>query len=111
MNDYNLPKLAGVISMTKFKNALKRDFPTLVPHLRNVRINGQTQGCSGFIQNPATGRLVYVTTDLNHGYSKRAMYRTAKNLRDFTGGMNHNCAFEDIVSESAEFLLNLPKEA
>lgn len=97
-DEYNLPKLTGVISMTKVKNALKRDHPDLDAKLSNIRINGQLQGCSGFITDPATGAVVYISTDVNHGTSRQALYRTAKHERDFTGGRNHFCDAGDIVA-------------
>lgn len=97
-DEYNLPRLTGVVSMTKVKNALKRDHPGLVPKLSNIRINGQLQGCSGFITDPATEQVVYISTDVNHGTSSQALYRVAKHARDFTGGRNHFCDVGDIVA-------------
>ena len=35
-----------------------------VVHCSNHKINGRAQGCSMFIVNKATGRSVYVTTDM-----------------------------------------------
>lgn len=70
-----------LILSTKLKNRF--------PHadnvqLKNISINGNKRGCSGFIQ--ANGKTVYVTTEpcFNLGY----MYHTAKHLKDYTGGIN-----------------------
>lgn len=52
--------------------------------LKNIRVNDEKRGCSGFI---ALGdRIVYVNTEPcgSLGY----MYRTAKHMKDYTGGMN-----------------------
>ena len=105
-DDYGLGKLPGTVSMTKVKNALKREHPNLVPHISNIRINGQLQGCSGFIEDPATGRLVYFNADVNHGTSRRAYVRNAKSLKDYTGGRNRFCDMDAgaIVESVAELL-------
>lgn len=105
-SEYNLGKLPGVISMTKMKNALKRSYPNLVPHLSNVRINGQLQGCVGFIEDPNTGRIVYVSTDVNHGTTNKALYRNAKHLKDWTGGRNRFAALDtEILTKDIATLL------
>lgn len=103
-SEYNLPKLSGVISMTKVKNQLKAHHPEIVPKLSNVRINGQLQGCSGFLTDPATGRVVYISTDVNHGTSTEALYRSAAHDRDFTGGRNHFCEPGEIVAHALMLL-------
>lgn len=93
-SDYNLPKLGGIVSMTKIKNEIARSAPTLTPKISNIRVNGQLQGCSGFITDPATGRVVYISTDVNHQTVRQALFRTARNDRDFTGGTNRWCALD-----------------
>ena len=105
-NEYGLGKLSGTVSMTKVKNALKREHPNLVPHVSNIRINGQLQGCSGFVEDPASGRLVYFSADVNHGTSRQAYVRNAKHLKDYTGGRNRFCDMDAsaIVELAAELL-------
>ena len=52
--------------------------------LKNIIINGNKRGCSGFITKG--GRFVYVNTEsLCGGY----LYRTAENAKDYTGGRNN----------------------
>lgn len=71
--------------------------------LKNVRVNGVLHGCSGHITDTSTGVCVYVTTDVG-SYAPnvgRAMYRLAKNERDFSSnslknGYNRWCKVESI---------------
>lgn len=86
--------LTGTVSMTKFKNRLKSQRPDLVPHVSNIRINGQLQGCSGFVEDPSTGRVVYFSIDVNHGTNPWAYYRNAAHTKDYTGGRNHRCEMD-----------------
>lgn len=104
-NEYARPAMAKPVSMTIVKNRLKKIAPHIEPHLRNVRINGHLHGCSGFLRNPETGKIVYISTDLNHGTNIQAMYRSAEHLKDFTGGRNNFCDFDEIT-ECAVALLN-----
>jgi hypothetical protein len=107
-NDYDLPKIPGVVSMTKVKNALKSVRPGLIVKISNVRVNGQLQGCSGLITDPATGHVVYISTDVNHGTSRGALYREAKHDRDYTGGQNHFCPHDEIVQHALDLLDRAP---
>lgn len=70
-----------LILATKLKNR----FPTAdLVQLKNISVNGNKRGCTGFIQSGA--RIVYVNTEvLGGGY----LYRTAQHLKDYTGGTNH----------------------
>lgn len=103
-NEWARPAMGKPVSMTIIKNRLKKIGSTAVPHLRNIRINGHNHGCSGFLEDPDTGRLVYLSTDLNHGTSRQAMYRTAEHLKDFSGGRNHFCDFDEITECALELL-------
>jgi hypothetical protein len=65
---------------TKLKNQFT---PAHQVHLKNISVNGDKRGCSGFIQRG--GAIVYVNTEvLGGGY----LYRTAAHLKDYTGGVN-----------------------
>jgi hypothetical protein len=70
-----------LILSTKLKN---RFSPAYVVNLKNIRVNDDKRGCSGFIS--LGDRVVYVNTEAcgSLGY----MYRTAQNVRDYTGGVN-----------------------
>jgi len=70
-----------MILATKLKN---RFTPAHAVALKNIAINGDKRGCSGFIS--LHGVHVYVNTERcgSLGY----MYRTAQHLKDYTGGAN-----------------------
>lgn len=70
-----------LILSTKLKN---RFTPAHAVALKNIRVNEDKRGCSGFIS--LQGFHVYVNTEPcgTLGY----MYRTAKHTNDWTGGPN-----------------------
>jgi hypothetical protein len=70
-----------IILSTKLKNRFTAAHSV---SLKNISINGDKRGCSGFIL--LGDRIVYVNTERfgSLGY----MYRTAKHLKDYTGGVN-----------------------
>jgi hypothetical protein len=70
-----------IILSTKLKNRFSPDY---VVTLRNITINGDKRGCSGFISHGDA--IVYVNTEYfsSLGY----MYRTAESRNDYTGGVN-----------------------
>ncbi len=69
-----------LILSTKLKNQFS---PVYSVALKNISINGDKRGCSGFIS--LGGVIVYVNTEvLGGGY----LYRTAKHLKDYSGGVN-----------------------
>jgi len=78
-----------LILSTKLKN---RFSPAHVVDLKNIRVNDDKRGCSGFIS--LGDRIVYVNTEPcgSLGY----MYRTAQHLKDYTGGAN--CWAKDLDS-------------
>ena len=63
---------------------LKNQFPlTHTVALKNISVNGDKRGCSGFIARGDA--IVYVNTEvLGGGY----LYRTAAHMKDYTGGVN-----------------------
>jgi len=69
-----------LILSTKLKN---RFSPAHNVVLKNIRVNDDKCGCSGFIQHGDA--VVYVNTEvLGGGY----LYRTAAHMKDYTGGVN-----------------------
>lgn len=76
--------------------------------LKNIDINGQKHGCSGFIINLETNKICYITTEpfwdgrkgsgLWGDTRKAVMMRTAASTKDYTGGSNQWLPLEDIVS-------------
>ena len=85
------------LAMTKLRNRLLAIQPDLIVDLHNVRVNGVTFGCSGFVTDPQTGHIVYVNTDHNHMTRyNNAYYRTAESTSDYTGGRNHFATYADL---------------
>lgn len=84
------------LNAVKLRNALNAKRSGLKVELKNVRINGILQGCSGFVTDEATGAVVYVSTDRNHGTVSDALYRTARNTKDYTGGPNNFADWDDL---------------
>lgn len=70
-----------LILSTKLKN---RFSPAHQVNLKNIRVNADKRGCSGFIS--LAGAIVYVNTEPCG--SLGLMYRTAEHLKDYTGGPN-----------------------
>ncbi len=70
-----------LILATKLKN---RFSPAHAVALKNISVNGDKRGCSGFISQG--NAIVYVNTEPcgSLGY----MYRTAAHMKDYTGGVN-----------------------
>lgn len=93
------------IGSIKVKNLFK-GLPFNV-NLKNIIHNGQKRGCSGFITNTETGKVCYLSTELffNGGSggglwndkSKAVVMRTAKDAKDFKGGINVFIPVEKIV--------------
>lgn len=104
MSETKRPPIRGNYAATKLKNDLVRLDPELQVELRNVRINGSLQGCSGFVTNPRTGKIAYVCTDRNNMATTRALYRSAKHTRDFTGGTNRFATYDDLSRSVVELL-------
>jgi hypothetical protein len=80
-----------LILSTKLKNQFS---PAHVVALKNIRVNDDKRGCSGFIS--LGGAIVYVDTERSSlGY----LYRTAEHLKDYTGGPNRFArALESLVA-------------
>ena len=75
-------------------------------HIKNNKVNGNYDGASGFIFNKSNNKIVYVSVSLytyesNSGY----MYRTAKHLKDWTGGSNYWAKSNEQLAEGINLLL------
>jgi hypothetical protein len=81
------------ISSVKIRNVFK-DKPFSVD-LKNIVINGQRRGCSGFITNNETNKCCYITTEPFWteiefpGFCGNIMMRAASSTKDYCGGINH----------------------
>lgn len=92
---------------TKLRNELLAIKPDLQIQLRNIAVNGVKMGCSGFITDPATGRVVYLNTDHNHGTSyDRAYFRAARDAKDYRGGINHCAGYNGLAASAVDLLKN-----
>lgn len=77
------------MKMTALKNRMNK-FGDYEYKLSNNTDGDFANGCSGFITNPANGKIVYVQTEESsyEPLSDKVMYREAKHLEDYTGGQN-----------------------
>lgn len=94
--DYPKGRYEGAISVTKMRNAMKKLGYELV-NARNDRCNNVLEGSSGFIKDPASGRLVYFSADASACYNgDKVLYRTAEHDHDYTGGYNRYADFSKL---------------
>ena len=81
-----------LILSTKLKNALKKRADELSMelefNLKNIIINGEKRGCSGFVKNLNNGSIVYVTTEEPCLSTLHYMYRHADSFQDYRGYRN-----------------------
>ena len=75
---------------TKLKNNLNKAYTV---NLKNIAINGNKRGCSGFVSH--NDKVVYINTEtLCNGY----LYRIAQHTKDYTGGINRYAkTLEDLI--------------
>lgn len=86
-----------LILSTKLKN---RFTPAHTVTLKNIRVNDDKRGCSGFIS--LGDSIVYVNTEvLGGGY----LYRTAAHLKDYCGGVNRYARDLDTLVQGINQLL------
>ena len=97
--------------MTKLRNQIttawkRRRSDELNISLKNIRSNGDPRGCYGFIEHPATGRIVYVNTERSayRGVGD-TFYRTAQTTQDFRGGRNHFADADELPEAIVDLLL------
>ena len=85
----------------KCKNALKKECATHGIELK--KFNKGHFECSAFLQ-ASSGKMCYLHIgDMRDGVRafERVLYRTARDDRDFTGGMNHFASLANVVEEVA----------
>lgn len=94
--DYPKGYYEGAVSVTKMRNAMKKLGYELV-NAGNNRCNNVLEGSSGFIKDPATGKLVYFSADASACFNgDKVLYRTAKHEKDYTGGTNRYADFSEL---------------
>ena len=101
------------IGSRKLKNLFK-GLPFDV-EVKNININGQKRGCSGFITNNLTGKICYITTEpffdrksgsgLFGNSNFAIMMRTAESTKDYEGGVNHWLHPSDIIAKANELTM------
>lgn len=110
--------MTGAYLMTKLKNRICRHIPKedLRFSLRNININGEKRGCSGFVTYLPTGRCVYVDTErFTMPGGADMMYRYARDEHDYSSShadfnaLNVFARDEDIAHEIAAALTK-PRE-
>lgn len=90
---------------TKLKNRIKKIPGDFTFFLKNITINGEKRGCSGFIRNNHNNTYVYVDTERSvYGGVPNYMYRYANNEKDYTGYRNR---WADTLDELAHGIENL----
>jgi len=99
------------ILMTKVKNTINKQKPGMNFYLRNISINGVKKGCSGFVENPANGSIVYLTTEENTIGPNSHMYRYADHVKDYSGYCNRWAkGYDALVVSVCQLLDQLPAD-
>jgi hypothetical protein len=102
-----------MILSTKLKNAVnkKANGMDLTFTLKNISINGNKRGCSGFIRNKANNSVIYVTTEEPCLSNLHYMYRYADHERDFKGYHNRWAnTLEELAIAICNCLQHTPQE-
>ena len=84
----------------KLQNAVRKAVKsgTLSFHLKQIRVNSNVLGCSGFIQLTTDGiqRICYVNTE--RGLLNSYLFRRASSVRDYVGQRNQSAkTVEELV--------------
>jgi len=88
--------------MTILATKLKNKFPSVFEvQLKNIIINGDKRGCSGFILY--NNNIVYINTETLSG---ELLYRTAKHNKDYVGGINQYVKTIEALVLNVSKLLN-----
>lgn len=91
---------------TKLKNLINNTYPdnNYIFELKNIKLNGQSRGCSGFIKNPETGSVIFLTTEKTGcSWLKDYMYRYESQKRGF-GRNRWTSSQEELIKEIHKLL-------
>lgn len=91
---------------TKLKNLINNAYPdnTYIFELKNIKLNGQSRGCSRFIKNPETGSVIFLTTEKTGcSWLKDYMYRYESQKRGF-GRNRWTSSQEELIKEIHKLL-------
>src|SRR5690554_2041268 len=98
----------NLLLKTKLKNMFEKEKGNLELeyHFKNIVINGSKRGCSGFIVNKNNNKIVYITTEPTcASWLPPIMYREAKSIKDYTGGINNFTTKDKLIKEVLKMLL------
>lgn len=100
-----------LILATKLRNAFKKANKKynydLQFDIKNIVINGEKRGCSGFVTNEENGSCVYIDTEKPCCLNLGVMYRYADNNKDFMGYSNRWTGRNYDVDSLADVILAL----
>lgn len=107
-----------IILAVKLKNALKKANEKygydLQYDIKNIVINGEKRGCSGFITNKANESCVYTDTEKTCCANLGVMYRYADNNKDYSGYYNRWTGrvytVDSLATEILKLLGKTPKQ-
>lgn len=101
--------MSKVITKAIFKNRITTSQGLLPDMLKfhNIKINGRTVGCSGFLKY-SNGNILYVNTEESclSSLKGKILVRTAKDENDYCGGYNNHLE----VSHEEKHDYNLQRE-
>jgi hypothetical protein len=91
-----------ILLATTIKNSVKNINDGFEYSLKNIIINGEKRGCSGFVKNPVNNKVVYLTTERSccNSLHNKIMYRYAKDTKDYSSnglgvlGRNRWCEYD-----------------
>lgn len=91
------------------KNRMLKVDPNLEFDIHQVNVNGRKMGCSGYVTDPETGNVIYLSTDFIEviGQHMDVMFRTVKDKND-THGLTNHWASDDTFAAEAVHLLRHP---
>ena len=104
--------MAKPILMTKLKNEINKQKPGMNIYLKNISINKVKKGCSGFVENPGNGSIVYINTEENTIGPGVCLYRFAESLKDYRGYRNRwATGSDDLIEAVCELLDTTPADS
>ena len=91
------------------KNRMLKVDPNLEFDIHQVNVNGRKMGCSGYVTDPETGNVIYLSTDFIEviGQHMDVMFRTVRDKND-THGLTNHWASDDTFAAEAVHLLRHP---
>lgn len=107
--------MATPILQRKLKNAIARVNTENLPiefRLKEIDVNGDKRGCSGFVYNTANGSILYVDTEGSVLSGLNYMYRYADSLMDYAGYHNRWAnSLDELAANMVACLKQTPAEA